>query len=59
MNGNHYSPTSLKQAVKYLLENCFFTVGFQIFREVIGIPMGSDSAPFFANLFLFHVNLYG
>ena len=25
-----------------------------IFRQVIGIPMGSDPAPFFANLFLFH-----
>ena len=28
-------------------------VAFKIFRQVIGIPMGSDPAPVFANLFLF------
>ena len=31
----------------------FFQVGSKIFRRVIGIPMGSDPAPFFANLFSF------
>ena len=31
MNVNRYSFTSVKQAVKYLLENCFFNVGSQIF----------------------------
>ena len=31
MNGNRYSLTSVKKAVKYLLENCFFNVGSQIF----------------------------
>ena len=34
--------------------NCFFTLGDKIFRQVIGIPMGSDPAPFMANLFLYH-----
>ena len=29
-------------------------VGSNIFRQKIGIPMGSDPAPFFANLFLFY-----
>ena len=42
----------LKTAVQYLIENSFFTVGDYIFRQTIGIPMGSDPAPFFANLFL-------
>ena len=32
----------------------FFRVGDCVFRQIIGIPMGSDPAPFFANLFLFH-----
>ena len=31
INGNRYSLTSLKQALKYLLENCFFKVDSQIF----------------------------
>lgn len=46
MNGNRYSFTSFKQAIKYILENCFFKVGSEIFWQVTGIPMGSDHAPF-------------
>ena len=41
------------QLLIYLLLNCYFTVGPKIFCRIIGIPMGSDSAPFFANLFLY------
>ena len=44
----------VKGCIKYLLDNCFFTVGNYLFRQQIGIPMGSDPAPFFANLFLYH-----
>ena len=54
INGNRYSLTFLKQALKYLFENCFFKVDSQIFWQVIGIPVASDLASFFANLFLFH-----
>ena len=39
--------------MKYILDNCYFKLGNKISRQVNGIPMGSDSAPFFANLFLF------
>ena len=53
MIGNRYSQTFLRQAVKYNLEKCFFKVASQIF-QVVDIPMSSDPAPFFANLFLFH-----
>ena len=35
------------------MKNSFFQVRSKIFRQIIGIPMGSDPAPFFANLFLF------
>ena len=34
--------------------NCYFVFGNRVFNEDIGIPMGSDPAPFFANLFLFY-----
>ena len=35
------------------MKNSFFQVRSKIFRQIIGIPMGSGPAPFFANLFLF------
>ena len=41
------------QQMHYLLFYCYFTVGPKIFCQIIGIPMGSGPAPFFANLFLY------
>ena len=54
MDGCHYSVTFMKEAVNYVLQNCFFKVGSQILCHFIGIPIGSDLAIFFASLFLFH-----
>ena len=48
-----FSKSSLKTAVQYLIENCYFTVGKVVMRQAIGIPMGIDPAPFWANLFLY------
>ena len=50
----NFSKTSLKLAINYLLDNCYFTLGTMCFRQLIGIPMGSDPAPFMANLFLYY-----
>ena len=33
----------IKDAVAYLLFNCYFTVGPKIFFQITGIPMGSES----------------
>ena len=44
----------MKDAVSYLRSSCYFTVGPKIFCQIIGIFMGSDPAPFFANLFLYY-----
>ena len=49
-----FNKQQMKDAVSYLLSNCYFTVGHKIFCQIIGIPMGSDPAPFFANLFLYY-----
>ena len=49
-----FSKDSIKQALHYLMNNCFFSAGNLLFRQAIGIPMGSDPAPFMANLFLFY-----
>ena len=51
--GRSYSLQEIKSCLEFLINNSFFQVGSKIFRQVIGIPMGSDSASFFANLFLF------
>ena len=45
---------SLKKAVGHLIRNSHFAIGDQVFQQKIGIPIGSDPAPFFANLFLFY-----
>ena len=49
-----YNKELVKESLRYLIDNSFFCVGSDLFRQVIGIPMGSDPAPFFANLFLYH-----
>ena len=54
--GNHFAFTKslLQEVIKFLLHNCFFSIGDIIMIQVIGIPTGFDPAPFFANLFLAH-----
>ena len=52
--GYCFTRETCKSAIKYIMANCYFTCGDKIFRQVIGIPMGSDPAPFMANLFLYH-----
>ena len=44
----------MKSGLQYLISNCFFSCADLVYRQTIGIPMGSDPAPFMANLFLYH-----
>ena len=48
-----YTKGMIKMALKYAIDNSYFHVGEKVFRQKIGIPIGSDPAPFFANLFLY------
>ena len=48
-----YKKSDIKKAFKYSIENAYFQVGNTVLRQKIGIPIGSDPAPFFANLFLY------
>ena len=53
--GKHFfTKQSLKDAVKYLIVNCYFVVGNTVFIQKIDIPMGIDPASFWANLFLYY-----
>ena len=40
-------------ALHYLLANIFIRLGSKIYRQIIGIPMGTNCAPLVADLFLF------
>ena len=53
-SGLRFTRSMVKDALEYLMGNCYFTFGDKVFRQVIGIPMGSDPAPFMANLFLYY-----
>ena len=45
--------------VEYLIDNIYITVGNRVFRQRVGIPMGTDCAPLLTNLFLcYYENRY-
>ena len=50
---NTISRSQLKALVKHLITRTYFIVGNLIIRQSIGIPMGIDPAPFWANLYLY------
>ena len=52
--GHHFVfiKSLLKEAIKYLLHNYFFSIENIIMIQVIGITMGFYPRPLFANLFL-------
>ena len=39
--------------ISFLIDNIYIKIGNHIFRQRIGIPMGTDCAPFLANLYLY------
>ena len=40
-------------ALHYLLDNIFIGFGSKLYRQIVGIPMGTDCATLVADLFLF------
>ena len=40
-------------ALHYLFDNIFIRFGSKLYRQIVGIPMGNNNAPLFADLFLF------
>ena len=49
-----FSKSKLVERTEYLIDNVYIKVGNNVYRQTIGIPMGTDCAPQLANLFLFH-----
>ena len=52
-NYNLWSCQKVCEALVYRLNNIFISFGTKLFRQIIGIPMGTNCAPLFADLFLF------
>ena len=47
-----FDENSLIESLNYWLDNCYFTIGNLVFRQIIGVPMGVDPGPYIANLTL-------
>ena len=40
------------EALTFLLDNIYIRFGSELYRQIIGIPMGTNCAPLVADLFL-------
>ena len=47
-----FSDKSLIDAVLYIIDNSYISYHGHIYRQIIGIPMGTNCAPFIANIYL-------
>ena len=52
-----FSEDSLLECINYLIDNSYVVYNNKVYRQVIGIPMGTNSAPQIANIYL-HVYEY-
>ena len=52
-NHNLWSCQKVCDTLVYLLDNIFIRFGTKLYRQTIGIPMGTNCAPLVADLFLF------
>ena len=50
---NSFTKQQIKQLVTHLIKETYFQIGNLLFKQCIGIPMGIDPAPFWANLHLY------
>ena len=48
-----WSCQNASEALIYLLDNIYIRFGAKLYRQIVGIPMGTNCAPLVADLFLF------
>ena len=48
-----WSCQKMCDALHYLLDNIFIRFGSKLYRQIVGVPMGTNCAPLVADLFLF------
>ena len=47
-----YTASDICKITKFLVDNIYVRFGRQLFRQTVGIPMGTNCAPLLADLFL-------
>ena len=54
LNGdNKYTANDICKMIEFLLDNIHVRCGGELFRQMVGIPMGTNCAPLLADLFLY------
>ena len=54
LNGdNKYTASDICKMIEFLMDNIYVRFGGQLFRQTVGIPMGTNCAPLLADLFLY------
>jgi len=48
-----FSETDIFNMLEFLIYNIFVMFGGRVFQQTVGIPMGTNCAPLFADLFLY------
>ena len=52
-NDNLWSCQKVCEALTFLLDNIYIKFGSELYRQIVGIPMGTNCVPLVADLFLF------
>ena len=52
-NYNLWSYQKVCETLTFLLDNIYIRFGYKLYRQIVGIPMGTNCAPLVADLFLF------
>ena len=50
---HNFSLCQFIELLNFLIDNIYISFGTQLFRQTIGIPMGTNCAPLLADLYLF------
>ena len=50
---NKYTANDICKMIEFMVDNIYVRFGGQLFRQMVGIPMGTNCAPLLAELFLY------
>ena len=54
-----FNKSNLVECINYLIDNAFVVFNNHVYRQVIGIPMGTNSGPHVANIYPHFINMDG